>query len=89
MSYATLEMMAKYPKRDADGNPMPGTFSPRAWLEDSAKPRKAGCGCGTRAVQFVKWLGVPGLHTDYVRKHHFRATLQALLLFVVVKLNPK
>jgi hypothetical protein len=40
-----------------------------------------GCGCGERAIRMVRLLGVE-MEEDYVRKHHFRATLKAIWIRV-------
>lgn len=71
--YITDEQKRKYPKLDAQGQPIPGSFSFNRWMQDP----KRNCGCGGRAVKVVRWLGVD-MDESYVRANHARATLKAL-----------
>lgn len=36
-----------------------------------------GCGCGGRAVRVISWLDVR-MKEEYIREHHFKATMEAL-----------
>ena len=76
--------MTDYRKYDHDGNPIPDSFDNAKWnaeYERSRRTRNKGCGCGSRALRFVEWLGVD-MDPVYVRNHHVRASLRAIVLFM-------